>query len=392
MLNYFLLTLTLTGYNLSYYNCYFHYAVAQINLEGVFHMELSTKLAQVIVDRMMKTIPYNINMMNDEGIIIASGDHTRIGKLHTEAIRVLKKNEILKFSHNDPKENVQPGVNIPVNFHDQTIGVIGITGDPQEVTPFALLLKSSTELLLEQQSFQQIEENKQNKLTRFLFRWTQKDIDFDTTQNLEKEALELNIDFYFERTVVIIKCSAKKLLDLRLEQDNFHLNRSVNIQVLICKDLSTVKKCINFAHNHNYRVGVGSTTKNIGKSFYEAQTVIKISTLLDKDYIYYREVKFIQQLLTSDLADKTLVEKFSMLDNTESGTDLLNTLLTYLKNSGNMNKTASDLHIHRNTLLYRLSKIHNLIGLNPHKFTDLFQLFLTLLTYLNHKNPQLKIH
>ncbi|MSE04757.1 sugar diacid recognition protein, partial [Lactobacillus salivarius] len=45
-------------------------------------MELSTKLAQVIVDRMMKTIPYNINMMNDEGIIIASGDHTRIGKLH----------------------------------------------------------------------------------------------------------------------------------------------------------------------------------------------------------------------------------------------------------------------------------------------------------------------
>ena len=81
-----------------------------------------------------------------------------------------------------------------------------------------------------------------------------------------------------------------------------------------------------------------------------------------------------------------------MLDNTVSGTDLLNTLLTYLKNSGNMNKTASDLHIHRNTLLYRLSKIHNLIGLNPHKFTDLFQLFLTLLTYLNHKNPQLKIH
>ncbi|MEI2413271.1 sugar diacid recognition domain-containing protein [Ligilactobacillus salivarius] len=175
-------------------------------------MELSTKLAQVIVDRMMKTIPYNINMMNDEGIIIASGDHTRIGKLHTEAIRVLRKNKILKFSHNDPKENVQPGVNIPVNFHDQTIGVIGITGDPQEVTPFALLLKSSTELLLEQQSFQQIEENKQNKLTRFLFRWTQKDIDFDTTQNLEKEALELNIDFYFERTVVIIKCSAKNYL------------------------------------------------------------------------------------------------------------------------------------------------------------------------------------
>ena len=41
-------------------------------------MKLDPKLAQSIVDKMMESIPYNINMMNESGYIIASGDKDRI--------------------------------------------------------------------------------------------------------------------------------------------------------------------------------------------------------------------------------------------------------------------------------------------------------------------------
>ena len=47
---------------------------------------LSKKLAQSIVDKMMNVIPYNVNIMNHKGIIIGSGDVSRIGYIHEGAV------------------------------------------------------------------------------------------------------------------------------------------------------------------------------------------------------------------------------------------------------------------------------------------------------------------
>ncbi|MDU5950808.1 MAG: sugar diacid recognition domain-containing protein, partial [Paenibacillus macerans] len=41
--------------------------------------QLSEKQAQEIVDKMMMDIPYNINIMNDRGIIVGSGKKERVG-------------------------------------------------------------------------------------------------------------------------------------------------------------------------------------------------------------------------------------------------------------------------------------------------------------------------
>ena len=37
----------------------------------------------------------------------------------------------------------QPGVNMPLKFKNEIIGVVGITGDPNKVTPLASLLKTA---------------------------------------------------------------------------------------------------------------------------------------------------------------------------------------------------------------------------------------------------------
>jgi carbohydrate diacid regulator len=49
---------------------------------------------------------------------------------------------------------------------------------------------------------------------------------------------------------------------------------------------------------------------------------------------------------------------------------LLNTLKTYFALNRHVNETAATLYIHRNTLLFRLKKITDNLGLDPQDFYD----------------------
>ena len=44
-----------------------------------------------------------------------------------------------------------------------------------------------------------------------------------------------------------------------------------------------------------------------------------------------------------------------------NGTDYVKTLSTYLRNYKNLSQTADDLFLHRNTILYRLNKIEEIL-------------------------------
>lgn len=92
-------------------------------------MELKPELAQSIVDHMMTQIPYNINIMNKKGYIIASGNKSRINTLHVGAVDAIKQRKTLPMEHQYGNHG-QPGVNMPLKFKNEIIGVVGITGDP----------------------------------------------------------------------------------------------------------------------------------------------------------------------------------------------------------------------------------------------------------------------
>ncbi|HMU17861.1 MAG TPA: sugar diacid recognition domain-containing protein, partial [Thauera aminoaromatica] len=50
---------------------------------------LDASLAQSIVDRAMQILRTNVNVMDERGLIIASGDRARIGSRHEGALLVL---------------------------------------------------------------------------------------------------------------------------------------------------------------------------------------------------------------------------------------------------------------------------------------------------------------
>lgn len=54
------------------------------------------------------------------------------------------------------------------------------------------------------------------------------------------------------------------------------------------------------------------------------------------------------------------------------------TVLSFVAHNGSINAVARELHVHRNTVLYRLKRVHEMSGLNPHHFVDLFLLWASL--------------
>ncbi|MDQ8736189.1 sugar diacid recognition domain-containing protein [Paenibacillus sp. LHD-38] len=113
---------------------------------------LTREIAETIVKETMNRLNRNINIMDKTGIIISSGDPTRIKQVHEGALEVIRTGKpIIITSENTVQwEGTLTGINLPIEFQNKIIGVIGITGEPKEVEEFGGLVKMTTELMIKQ--------------------------------------------------------------------------------------------------------------------------------------------------------------------------------------------------------------------------------------------------
>ena len=113
-------------------------------------MYISRQNARSIVDEMKTAIHRDINIMDENGVILASTNPVRQGQVHQGALRIIRENlPSLVIRRDAPEEGVQQGINLPVTIGGRLEGVIGITGDPDEVSAFGDVIKRMTEILLE---------------------------------------------------------------------------------------------------------------------------------------------------------------------------------------------------------------------------------------------------
>lgn len=342
-------------------------------------MKLDPILAQSIVDKMMESIPYNINMMNEHGYIIASGDKSRIQTLHVGAVDAIADGETLPMIQSFGTHG-QPGVNIPVQFQGKTVGVIGITGDPKKVTPLASLLKISTELLLTQNYNNQIETQHKNRLNRFLYQWIEVTDNTDDQIELKMEAKLLQIDINLKRYAIVVETN--DVIRLNISHNDYTLALSPHSTVIITssdKEMSNyLKKC----QTKNISVGVGIKSTLLGLSVKQAQSTIHITKIFNlSNTNFYEQISFIDQILSTHLSSQDFLEKFQNLYQTDNGRELIDTLSSYFLNNCSVTKTSSQLHIHRNTTNYRLNKIAESFDLDLHNLDETFKLYVNYLFF-----------
>ncbi|MGL6152043.1 MAG: sugar diacid recognition domain-containing protein, partial [Aeromonas sobria] len=61
-------------------------------------MQLNESLAHQIVSRAMKILSFSVNVMDESGIIIASGNPERIHQRHEGAVLALTENRVVEIS------------------------------------------------------------------------------------------------------------------------------------------------------------------------------------------------------------------------------------------------------------------------------------------------------
>lgn len=125
----------------------------------VFMREVSLNAADAaaFIARLGEHLEYNINIMDREGVIIASRDASRVGSYHDAARRLIASGAAVERVEDGAQSapGVKPGVNLPIVYKSETLGVVGVTGNPDAVTALAYAIKTSVESMIELEAWKE---------------------------------------------------------------------------------------------------------------------------------------------------------------------------------------------------------------------------------------------
>lgn len=119
---------------------------------AVSQIEIDSTVAMKMVNHAKEAIGYDVNIMDSEGIVIASSDPNRVGKFHEGAYQILKQQQpSIEIESTSDLIGVKSGFNIVLICRNEPVGVLGITGAPEKVRPYGQVLKLAMEAMLEQE-------------------------------------------------------------------------------------------------------------------------------------------------------------------------------------------------------------------------------------------------
>ena len=167
-------------------------------------MFISEAAALSIVREMKEITGHDINIMDGTGTIFASTDPGRVGQRHEGACQILsQKLPRLTVQEDRRPGGIRPGVNLPIQLDGETVGVIGITGTPEEVDSLGAILKRMTESMVRDARRQAQEDLLDSARQCFIERWLFSE-EPDQAE-LELRGNMLGIDVTARWTVVILE-------------------------------------------------------------------------------------------------------------------------------------------------------------------------------------------
>lgn len=366
-------------------------------------IELDATLAQQIVERTMQIIDYNINVMDAQGRIIASGDATRIGQVHDGALLAIAKGDMVALDATTaPRLNgARPGVNLVLSHQFRFVGVIGLTGDPREVQQFGQLVKMAAELIIEQSQAWQQRQWGYRQQEEFIVQWLQGDTDWPV---LRDWARRLHIDLDRPRVAVLIEVSggesprqqAMREVIEQLERrgcDNLVAMVSLN-ELVVLKPLPQGNEKREWGIEHllaradsvtdvKLRVAVGqhfASPKRMPDSFQVARQTLEMGKRRDPERrLFFFQDAPLPVLLSQfecDWRQDVLLEPIRQLVKMDPQGKLLKTLRRYFAEFPDQQRCADRLHIHRNTLRYRLRQIEEATGCRLDDLDSLTRLYI----------------
>ena len=336
--------------------------------------ELS-RIAQDIVDATSIFVrTRTINIMDTEGIIIASSDHSRIGTWHAGAAEAIKTGKTVEIKPEEVSRyaGAKQGINSPVVQDGAIVGVVGIYGVPDEVRDTAALLSVCVGLYLKQADRTE-RKGQRRENRRILYELL---LSGGEASRINQFWSMLGKELHFPYTPILIvmadlsdrdadsfshRLADHHLMDSRLDlvvecTDGYLLlqqKASSSIQQLV--SLPGVSKVIKGRPVDSH--GMAETAVR------EIQMLATASPNRTADMENPDDLYLLNFLPDGAPVVSQAAQRYASRLETMAGAWVPETVQAYLQDDGNQQALTKHLGIHKNTSLYRMHRIWKELGL-----------------------------
>lgn len=349
-----------------------------------------------------------VNIMNTDGIIVASTEQSRIGTFHQGALEAARFGKLVSIRSDQLKQypGAREGLNMPLRVGGSTIGVVGLRGEPSEIQYLAKLLEvyAAKYYQLEAIARPRLAESElRSRLLGFLLMPTRESIG-------QAQALmdSMNLRLEFPLTVEVISflddtygMEQAHLIDflsghqlLKTGQDVWGM---VNDRLILLRKedgiswrrLKEEDSNIFFQH---CRLSISDpclSIWDIHQGYEQASALDRMSETPFND-IGQLSTRCDYMLYTTSACCEEFMEglyhKLTAVFHEPELTSILVTARSYYDCSRSVSQAAKDLFIHKNTLQYRIRRLIEVLDLK--KCTAFQQEYLIRLLLEYHKRKQ----
>lgn len=349
--------------------------------------------ANKFIETIRKYTDYNFLVFNTEGIIIAATEKERVGVFHEASYNMMRQGEdIIVVNPEDTKKylGVKPGVDVTIVHNNIMVGAIGITGIAKEVTPVVIMAKMSIEAMLDYELYKEQMERKKNEREEFYSLLLKGDFKDTERLTLLSQRLFLKLDIL--RVAIVFEIAGdennrKEVLAIIQEspkytsQDFSFINKED--EIVVFKSISNcmgglferydteIKAFILPAYdkmcrrNFSFEYYVGSLQSIVGNYKFSYRHCLWLRDNNKTKAFFY---DYMNDYVQSQIP---MLELYGIFDTIgelmdEEGKENFVEMFTALNaNNYNLVESSKALHVHKNTLIFRLNKIKELYNINP---------------------------
>ncbi|WP_169823935.1 sugar diacid recognition domain-containing protein [Bacillus marinisedimentorum] len=371
---------------------------------------LTEKLAQNLVSETSRIIEHDIEIIDSTGKIIAASDNAKVNQ-PADLLDQIK--EASQKSYITEKNKTY--TTLPIEFNNEKVGFIKLEGYPHKVSRFAMMIKVALEAAL-----LEVSQEKQSEMERRLREEVLQELIFgtDTPAVTWNKARQLKIDLNDGRIAAVFEVlplqgesdkkqtAAKKItasLYRNLSAKDLVASPLPNVVVVLKHipmsekddflnvaqfDIETMIAGIEEEFEVTVKGGIGRRFNSIdhaSESYKAAMMTLKAGKILypEKNVYTYESLSYFT--LLGDASDKQeyedLITPYHQIVMGDKTGELRETFKAYVNENGDQKGASEAVFIHRNTLRYRLEKIHRLTGKNPRDLKDLIQLYASMMLY-----------
>lgn len=388
------------------------------------------KAAPKIASSTSKIIGYDVIITNEKGMIIGASDKRRLYTFHEASIYVIKNKRPLdiKPGYIDHFEGTKPGFTLPVELQGNIIGTIAITGERKNVEKYGLLVKKHAEIMIKEEIILESSLILQQAQQQFIKEVLVFDPHESSESFMKARCVELGYDLKppficvavdinnfddlidsfcylsnndesselaHQRLILDVLKEIQSIFDLKenisayIGRDNFIILHKPEIYNGTSESrlYSACSQLLKRLDSKRIRaiIGIGSvanTISDIKKSNREARKMIEIGKKQKNKERVMHVNDYLLESILQDLNKDTIAKiqkEIQPILQADDWPDIAQTIKVWCDSGFNKVKTANSLHVHRNTLQYRLEKIKEMTKADTKDYRKMMYFYLGIL-------------